>query len=149
MILPSLNDDGVVPLVYTRDPNVTNELMRTLTAGSDSIRVMKKVTLPEGEGKLYNSVSAGLVTTGDKLNVINMLLLCKKYVRLQNRMAVTELIAMGVGTVLAAVLSLAGLLDGAPSMLLALWHAAWCVVLAVISRRTIHTNTEKKEKKKK
>ncbi len=148
MILPSLCDDGVVPLIYTRDPNINNELLRTLTAGSDSIRVLKRQTLPDGEDKLYHRVSAGLVTTGNKINVINMLLLSKKYVGFQNRMAVTELLAMGVGSILAATLSLSGMI-GVPSLLLVLWHVAWCAALAVISKKTISTTHDKRDKKKK
>ena len=142
MILPSLADDGVIPLVYTRDPNVNDELLRTLTAGMDSIRVLKKQTLPDGEDKLYHRVSAGIVTMGDKLDVISMLLLCKKYVRLQQRLSIVELSAMAVGATLAVVLALSGM-TVVPSFILAVWQLAWCGVLFFMSHRTLKASKDK------
>lgn len=135
MILPSLCDEGITPLVYTRDPNVNSELFRALTAGSDAIRVLKKTNHPTNENHLYQRVSAGIVTSGDKTNVINALLLCKKYTRFQARIAVTELSAMIVGATLAVVLMLSGI-SVLPAAVLGVWQAAWCAVLYFISRRT-------------
>ena len=137
MILPSLCDEGVTPLVYTRDPNVNAELFRALTAGSDSIRVLKKTTPPTNEDHLYQRVSAGIVTSGDKTNVINALLLCKKYTRFQSRIAVTELSSMIVGATLAVVLMLSGI-SVLPAIILGVWQAAWCAVLWFISGRTFN-----------
>ncbi len=142
MILPALADDGVIPLIYTRDPNINAELLRTLTAGMDSIRVLKKQTLPDGEDKLYHRVSAGIVTTGDKIDVISMLLLCKKYVRLQQRLSIVELSAMAVGATLAVVLALSGMMV-VPSFVLAAWQLAWCGVLFFMSYRTLKTSKDK------
>ena len=142
MILPALTDDGVIPLVYTRDPNVNAELLRTLTGGMDAIRVLKKQTLPDGEGKIFNSVSAGIVTTGDKLDVISMLLLCKKYVRLQQRLSIVELSAMAVGGTLAVLLALSGM-TVVPSFVLAIWQLSWCGVLHFMSRRALKSSKDK------
>ena len=142
MILPALADDGIIPLIYTRDPNINAELLRTLTAGMDSIRVLKKQTLPDGEDKLYNRVSAGIVTTGDKIDVISMLLLCKKYVRLQQRLSILELSAMSVGASLAVILALSGMMV-VPSFILAIWQLAWCGVLFFMSYRTLKTSKDK------
>lgn len=142
MILPSLADDGVIPLIYTRDPNVNSDLLRTLTAGMDSIRILKKQTLPDGEDKLYNRVSAGIVTMGDKIDVISMLLLCKKYVRLQQRLSIVELSAMAVGATLAVVLALSGMMV-VPSLALAAWQLAWCGVMIFMSHRTLKASKDK------
>lgn len=136
MLLPTLLDDGITPLVYTRDPNVTNELFRNLTAGSDSIRVLKRFSLTDSDDTLYNKVSAGLVTTGDKINVINMLLLSKKYVRFQQRMTITEHSAALVGAALGIVLALTNMAV-VPSVLLAVWQIAWCVALFFLSKYTL------------
>lgn len=136
MLLPVLLDDGITPLVYTRDPNISNDLFRTLTAGSDSIRVLKVFTLTDNDNKVYNKVSAGLVTTGDKINVINMLLLSKKYVRFQSRMAITELSSMAVGATLGIVLALTGM-TVVPSIFLAAWQIAWCAALFFMSKHTL------------
>lgn len=136
MLLPTLLDDGITPLVYTRDPNVSNELFRTLTAGSDSIRVLKRYALTDSDNTLYNRVSAGLVTTGDKTNVINMLLLSKKYVRFQQRMTITEHSAALVGSALGIVLALTNMAV-VPSVLLAVWQVAWCAALYFLSKYTL------------
>ena len=142
VILPALADDGVIPLIYTRDPNVNADLLRTLTAGMDSIRVLKKQTLPDGEDKLYHRVSAGIVTTGDKIDVISMLLLCKKYVRLQQRLSIVELSAMAVGATLAVVLAMSGMMV-VPSFVLAVWQLAWCGVMIFMSHRTLKSSKDK------
>ena len=136
MLLPTLLDDGITPLVYTRDPNVSNELFRNLTAGSDSIRVLKRFSLTDGDDTLYNKVSAGLVTTGDKVNVINMLLLSKKYVRFQQRMIITEHSAALVGSALGIVLAITKMAV-VPSVLLAAWQIAWCAALYFLSKYTL------------
>ena len=49
-------------------------------------------------------------------------------------MAFTELVAMAVGAVLAAALALGGMIM-VPTIVLALWHAAWCGALHIISAR--------------
>ena len=136
MILPMLLDDGITPLVYTRDPNVTNELFRNLTAGSDSIRVLKRNTLADGDSTVYDKISAGLVTTGDKINVINMLLLSKKYVRFQQRMTITEHSLTLVGAALGILLALTNMAV-VPSVILAAWQIAWCAALYFMSKYTL------------
>ena len=136
MLLPALREEGIVPLVYTRDPNVSNELMKRLMAGSDCIRVVKKLTPHPGEDKLYNRLSAAIVTYGDKINAIDLILLAKKYKKLSDRLAVSEIYAMAVGVVLAVVLSLSGM-SGVPSAIFGLWQIAWCVVLHFVSRSSL------------
>ena len=68
MLLPVLEDYGITPLVYTRDPNVSRRLLMTLTAGSDKIRVMKKNDLCASDDVKYQSVSSSLVSLGNRSN---------------------------------------------------------------------------------
>lgn len=134
MLLPILDDDGIKPLVYTRDPNITDELIVTLTAGADKIRILKKLTTSDVNSVIYRKISAGAVTDGDKSKAINIILLSKRYANLQSRLAITELLSMTVGGVLAIVLSLGGM-TLVPSVLLAAWQAAWCGALHFVSRK--------------
>ena len=147
MILPVLLGDGITPLVYTKDPNIGNDLFKSLTAGADNIRVLKRLTLDDEEEKVYNKVSAGLVTTGDKSNVINMLLLSKKYVRFQNRMTITEFSAAAVGSALAVIFSLTGM-TVIPAIVLSLWQIVWCAALLFTGKRTINDSTNRSKDKK-
>ena len=135
MLLPSLKDEGIVPLIYTRDPNVSNELLRTLTAGSDCMRVVKKLTPYAADDKLYRRISSGVVTYGDKINAINVILLAKKHKKFASRLNASELYAMGAGTALAVVLALLGMFV-VPSAVFGLWQLAWCAVLYIAGKRT-------------
>ena len=76
--LPSLRENGITPLVYTRDPNISNELLVALTAGSDCMRVVKLYS-PVKEEKVYNRVKASMITYGDRLDAASMIVLAKKY----------------------------------------------------------------------
>lgn len=136
MLMPTLLDNGITPLIYTRDPNLTNELFRTLMAGADNVRILKQHTLGNPEDKVYARVSAGMVTTSDKMSVINLLLLAKRYVRLQSRLEITELTSMAVGSVLGIVLALTGM-TVVPSLILGFWQIAWCAALHLMSKHTI------------
>ncbi len=136
MLMPMLLDDGITPLVYSRDPNISNELFRSLMAGQDSVRVLKRVNLENPEENIYSRASAGLVTTGDKVNVINMLILAKKYQRFQSRLAITELTSSAVGLGLGVVLALTRMLV-VPSIILGAWQLAWCIALFTMSRNAL------------
>lgn len=136
MILPELKEKKIVPLIYTRDPNITGELVKILTLGEDIIRVMKKYVPKTSEERTYRHIDSGLVTYGDKSNAINMVLLAKKYTSLQSKLAVAELVSMVIGAVLAVVLSV-GQFFAVPETLFALWHVAWCVALKLKSRFTL------------
>ncbi len=144
MILPSLKAEGIVPLIYTRDPNVTGELMKTLTGGDDCIRVLKKNNPRVDEDKIYRRISAGIVTSGDKINAINVILLTKKYVKLEKKLSIVELVAMGTGTALAIALAIAGAL-GITSLVFFGWQIAWCAALGIISRRSFSISEKQKE----
>lgn len=132
MLLPLLKEAGIVTLVYTRDPNVNNELVHKLTTGEDIIRVMHKAVPLSEDKKIYPRISAGIVTLGDKANAINMLLLSKKYVKFQKTLRGTVAAAAAAGGAAAILLSLFGVL-GVPTVFFALWQAAWVGVLAFLT----------------
>lgn len=143
MLLPHLKEQGIVPLIYTRDPNITNELLRVLTFDEDVIRVMKKNTLPPEGENVYRRVSAGIVTLGTKLDAVNLVLLSKKYTKYHATIASTELVAMLLGAGLSAAFAVTGTLT-IPVVVLAAIQLAWCVYLYL---RTAHTFGDKKKKK--
>jgi hypothetical protein len=150
MLLPTLKEEKIVPLIYTRDPNISNELLRTLSAGADCMRVMKRLVPGSDEDKLYRRVSAGIVTGGDKINAINVVLLTKKYKRFSERLAKSEIWAMGAGLVVSVVLSLAGVLTNPWLLPLAvLWQLGWCLVLHLSGRKTFFSDGDKGAKGKK
>lgn len=135
MILPTLKKEKIVPLVYTRDPNISGELMKTLTSGDDCIRVMKKHTSKLGENKIYRRISAGIVTSGDKLDAIGVILLTKKYVRLMKTLSILGVVATATGCALAIALAIAGML-GISSVALFGWQLIWCLVIYIVSRKS-------------
>ena len=144
MLLPEFKDKKIVPLIYTRDPNITDELLKVLTLGEDMIRVMKKYVPRSTEEKTYRRIDSGIVTHGDKGNAINMVLLAKRYASFQGSIASAELISMMIGAVLAVVLSL-GHMTAIPATLLALWQGAWCTALYIRSRLFFRHRPEREE----
>lgn len=135
MLLPSIKAEGIVPLIYTRDPNISNELLLSLSAGSDSMRVMKKFhTKSEEDEKTYRRVSAELVTYGDHINAINVILLAKKYKKFSEQLSGTELYAAVFTAAVATVLSIAGV-STIPVIVYSIWQLAWCVILRLASKR--------------
>ena len=134
MLLPIFKEQGITPLVYTTDPNITNELVGFLTVGEELIRVLKKPALSPDGKKLYRKISSAAVTLGDKSRAVNMILLAKRYSAFQSGLALTELVSMIVGAAFGAVLSL-GNMFAVPSVALALWQAAWCGVLYFRSKK--------------
>jgi hypothetical protein len=131
-ILPTLKEEGIIPVIYTRDPNVSNELLRILSAGNDCMRVVKRTTPDVGTEMIYRTVSAGVVCYGDKINAINIVLLAKRYKKLIMRMKNIEMYAMGAGLGLGVVISVLGMF-AVPSFVFGLWQLAWCAVLAIAS----------------
>ena len=136
MILPYLKEQGIVPLIYTRDPNINNELLKTITMGEDVIRVMKKDGGKTTEEKTYRHLSSNVVTLGEKGGVIGIAFLARKYTAFQSSQSIFELISMIVGAALASLVAIGGMIDAAAMGLvggLALWQIAWCIVLYVRS----------------
>ena len=136
MLLPELKEQGIVPLVYTRDPNISNELLRTLTAGADCMRVMKKLVPKVPEEKVYSRVRADIVTFGEKTNAISTVVVARKYRRLLERVGTTELYAMIAGGILAVLLSLFGMI-AVSGVIFGFWQIGWCAVLYFSSRRAL------------
>ena len=132
MLLPDLKAQGVTPLVYTRDPNISNELLNTLTAGSDCMRVVRMYT-PLAEEIVYSRVSANMVTYGDTLNAISMVLLSKKYRLFSEKMKFIELCAMGVGLMLTVAFGVVGI-NSAVTLVSSVWHMVWWAALYYMSR---------------
>ena len=133
MMLPLLRDAGIVPLIYTRDPNIDAGLLSSLTMGAGGMRVMKKFTLPAEETQTYPRLSSGIVTLGDKTNAVNMILLTKRYVAFQKTAELLRLIACGTGVVFGAVLAFV-LPAGIPSLIAAALQIAWITVFGILSK---------------
>jgi len=144
MLLPILKEQKIIPLIYTRDPNITDSLVRVLTMGEDIIRVMKKTSNKKTEEKIYRRISAGAVTLGDKSSAVNMILLAKRYSAFHAGLSVTELVSAIVGAAMAALLSVGGMLT-VPTVALAIWQIAWCVFLGCISFRLFGAKRNKPE----
>lgn len=133
MMLPIFKEQGLIPLIYTRDPNVSNELLKILSAGNDCMRVVRVYDVNTKTDVMQRSASAGIVTYGDKMNAINVIILSKKYKELIARTKNVEMYAMGAGIGLGALLSVLGMF-AVPSFVFGLWHLAWCVVLAIVTK---------------
>ena len=136
MLLPSIKEEKIIPLIYTRDPNISNDLLKALCAGSDSMRVMKKYyTLAEDENKVYERISAEVVICGNNINTLNTVLITKKYAKFADQLTGTELYATVFTAGLSAVLSVFGVSAAIPAFIFALWQIAWCLVLRITSKR--------------
>ena len=146
MILPLLKKEGVVPLIYTRDPNINNELLKLLTAGTDSMRVMKLLTpVSSSESEKSRGESATIVTAGDKMDVASIVLHAKKHKRFSDRLRSTELYASVVGSAFAALLAFAGMLS-VPTFIFAVWQLSWCFVMRIASKRSLAPEKQRKNK---
>ena len=143
MILPSLREAGITPLVFTRDPNVSNELLASLTAGAGDMRVLK-LYAPLKEQKVYGRVSAGMVTYGDKLDAASMIVLSKKYKNFSFHIKFAELCAAGIGVLLALALSLIGF-SRVTVLIATLWQLLMCGVVNILSKRVFLSDAKKKD----
>ncbi len=144
LTLSAMRENGIVPLVYTRDFNINNDFMRLLTGGSDVIRVMRKYT-PKTEPTVYSKIDATMVTFGGKTAAINLILSSKRYAHFKSMMAITELTACLTGAALAAAIVLCNMMFSLPAALLAVWQLGWSVVLGIMSKKIF--NPRKKEKR--
>lgn len=144
MLLPTLKKEGIVPLIYTGDPNVSNELLKILSAGADCMRVVKRLYPAPEDEKLYSRVSAGVVTYGDKISSIDLLLLTKKYKRYTRLISRLELYGMALGAVAGVAFAFAGL--AVPASLLALWQLALVGALRVGTARLFGHDSAKDKK---
>lgn len=147
MLLPELKKKKITPLIYTRDPNVDCELLRMLTLGDDIIRVVK-LEDSEDESKVYRRLSSGIVSLGERADVVNTVILSKRYTALQSVLAKTELVSALIGALFSTVFSivLAGRLSELPVTVIALWQAIWGVTLYVSSRTSFRIKRSIKDK---
>lgn len=123
MILPALMEEQITPLIYTRDPNINSEFIKTLTAGNDKIRVIKKRISPTDDSTVYRRINSGGVVLGDKMNAITSLLLAKRYAKMSEKISIAELVCAASGSLLGAVLSLCSL-GALPTVIFALIEVA-------------------------
>ena len=86
------------------------------------MRVMKRLAPGADEDRLYGRVSAGVVTYGDKMSAIDVLLLSKDYKRYIDGVERAGLYAMSLGIAVSAVLSVLGMVSAIPSLVFALWQ---------------------------
>lgn len=142
MALPSLKDDRIVALIYTEDPNLSNELLSSLTGGEDNVRIMKRCLPKITEEKVYARISTGIVISDDKLDAVSAILLSKKYVRLMRTLSVASTVATVLGCVLSSLLSIFGLLD-ITSLAFVGWQLLWCFALYIVSLKSF--SVKKKE----
>ena len=141
--LPSLRENGITPLVYTRDPNISNELLVTLTAGNDCMRVVKLYS-PLKEEKVYNRVKASMLTYGDSLDAASMIVLAKKYNKFAMYAKFAELCGMAIGILLAVILTIIGY-SRLTMLVASVWQIVWCLIIRTFSNTAFLKDAKKKE----
>ena len=122
LMISSFIKNGITPLIYTRDPNVNNNLVSFLIGGKCKARVMKKNSVLPKEREVYKSLSATAVTVGGKNDAIDIVMSSKKYVAMQNNAKMFELVASSLGAVVAVALFVFGTFSINLSALLGAWH---------------------------
>ena len=134
MLLPELREQGITPLIYTRDPNISGELLRNLSAaGYDYMRVCRLYT-PMQKEKVYSRVSAGMITYGDKMDAASTVLLARKFKAFFLRAKFAELCALTIGIILAILFAIVGM-NGATTIIAAVWQIIWYALLRGLSFR--------------
>ena len=141
--IPSLREAGVIPLVYTRDPNVSGELLATLTAGNGTMRVVKLYN-PVNAVPVEPKENAKMITYGDRLDAAGMIVLAKKYHKFSVYLRFAEICSMVVGIALAIVLSLITRTNFKAVPLAALWHFVMCAVIKLVSKTVFLKESKKK-----
>ena len=139
-MLSSFEKEKIISLVYTRDPNVTNELMRYLAADQDLIRVIRDDS-SEPDFGAQERMSVGLVSTEDKASAVSLLLLCRRYVKMQKYLLQALWFALGTGAFLGTMLSLFGVLS-LPSIVYGIFQ------IVLISAMVLYTFSALGENKK-
>ncbi|MBQ8289445.1 MAG: hypothetical protein IJY01_01055 [Clostridia bacterium] len=137
---------GITPLVYSRDPNLDNDLLRFLTGGVDIIRVMKRTTPAPERETVYRRLSSPAVSRGGRGDMLDAVILAKRYQTLQAQLSLTELSAAAIGSALAAIIAVSGLTAGLPTVLVGVWQTVFCIALSVMSRRSFRIPRAKKKK---
>ena len=144
MIIPALRDAGIIPLIYTRDPNVSPELLSTLTVGGADMRVVKLYSLDDEAAAVESRADAKMITYGDRLDAAGMIVLAKKGHSLSLHARFAELCAMGFGVVMAIGLSIFGL-GGFTPIVASLWQILSCVAIRLIAKSVFLRENKKKD----
>lgn len=143
MMIPALRDAGIIPLIYTRDPNISADLLSTLTAGGANMRVVKLYNTLD-ETSVKSRADARMITYGDRLDAAGMILLAKKSTRLATHVRFTEFFAMIFGVVMAIGLSIFGL-GGFTPIVAALWPILGCLILRLVTKSVFLKDSRKKD----
>jgi hypothetical protein len=144
LMLSAMKERGIVPLVYTRDFNLDNEFMKGLTSGSDIIRVMKKYdTLKESTP--LPRVKSPMVVTADKTAMLDAIIRAKRYTQLQSWICGMEISACACGAALAVAITLCGMTNALPMILISAWQIGWGVVLGIMSKKNFTTRKKDNE----
>lgn len=143
MILPELRESGIIPLVYTRDPNVSVELLNAISAGANNnMKIVRLYTPAPMNEEVHGRVRAKMVTYGDRIDAASMIVLSKKYRKFSAMMQFIELCSMAIGVLLAIVLSVIGV--NISSVLIAsVWQIVWCQFISIFSKQTFLKNENK------
>ena len=141
--IPSLRDAGIIPLVYTRDPNVSGELLATLTAGNSTMRVVKLYG-PLKETPTKARESARMVTYGDRLDAASMVVLAKKYHNFSVYLKFAEICAMIIGVALAIALAIIARVNFRAVPMAALWQIIMCGIIRLVSKTVFLKESKKK-----
>ena len=144
MMIPALRDAGIIPLVYTRDPNISSELLATLTAGNGEMRVMKIYKTVEEADSVESRANVRMVTYGDRLDAANMIVLAKKNHRFNLHVKFAEIVAMILGVTIAVALSIVGL-DKYTLLIAALWQIISCFAVNLIAKSGFLSEGKKKD----
>ena len=144
--LPDLRREHIVPLVYTRDPNIDAEMIRTLTLGDDVIRVLKERELPV-PNEVYPHISSAEVSLGEKFSVPEMLLTARAYKSHITAASLGELGIMFFGASVASVLSFVLMdgLSGVPSFVPAIYQLLPGAVLFLFTKLKFRPTRKDKE----
>jgi VIT1/CCC1 family predicted Fe2+/Mn2+ transporter len=141
--IPSLRDSGIIPLVYTRDPNVSDELLSTLNAGNCTMRVVKLYD-PANDVSVKARDSARMVTYGDRLDAASMIILAKKYNKFSAYLRFAEICAMILGVALAIALAYIARINFKAIPMAALWQIVLCAVIKLLSNNVFLNDSRKK-----
>ena len=141
--IPSLREAGIIPLVYTRDPNVSCELLSTLNAGNCTMRVVKLYD-PANEVSVKPREDARMVTYGDRLDAASMIVLAKKYNKFSGYLRFAEICAMVIGVVLAIALAYIARFNFKAVPMAALWQIVLCISIKLFSRTVFLKDSRKK-----
>ncbi len=143
---PLLREEKIVPLIYTSDPNVSADLVRTLTMGVDAVRVMKRGEVNAYAERVYPRLDAASVTKGDPVSAIKLVLISKKYTRFIKRISAAELTLAACGAAAATALCAFGVLASVPTAVFGLYGALSAAVLCLVSRRKFNISKKNKGK---